>query len=247
LPDASVDLCLADTPYQVTNCSWDTMIDLDAWWRQMRRVMKPNGAVVMTASQPYTSVLVCSNFKWFRYEWIWDKRVITGWLDAKRKPLKRHESVLVFAPAAAPYYPQMTAGDPYRVVRAGATEVYSKHQRDELSEYGGERYPTSIIDQFGHQPVKNVHPSQKSLDLFEYLIRTYTQPGALVFDPFVGSGTTALAARNTGRHFITGDLSAEYVEIARARLAEPYTPDMFDTLPQPDAGPQQLSIFEEVA
>jgi site-specific DNA-methyltransferase (adenine-specific) len=227
LPARSVDLCLTDTPYGTTACAWDTVIDLGAWWAEMRRVMKPRGAVVMTASQPYTSVLVMSNPEWFRHEWVWEKSLPSGHLNAKRKPLQKHESVLVFGTNPA-YFPQLrprrnkglkrmsgeVLSENYNSVSGNAVRV--------IDENAG--YPTTIL-KFStayHTREGGLHPNQKPIALFDYLIRTYTELGALVLDPFVGSGTTAIAARQLGRHFIAGDISAEYVALARARLARPW-------------------------
>lgn len=241
LPDNSVDLCLSDIPYNTTQLAWESEIDLVEWWQQMRRVMKPHRAVVMTGSQPFTSRLVMSNSAWFRYEWIWEKPIATQFLDAKTRPLKAHENVLVFYGGQPVYNPQMTKGTPYETnPKAPPTSIYGSHYRiATLNE--GQRYPRTVL-QFENE--RGYHPTQKPVALFEYLIRTYTRPGDLVFDPFVGSGTTALAARNTGRHWITGDLSPEYVGIARARLAEPYTPDMFTALEQPaEPVAEQRTLF----
>lgn len=230
LPAQSVDLTITDTPYGTTACSWDTVIDLAHWWREMRRVMKPRGAVVMTASQPYTSALVMSNPAWFRYEWIWHKPAPVGFLDARRKPLDAHETILVFAAASPPYYPQ------------GLTAVYVKSGSLQKTKPGGVygrvgnpdyintegNFPRTVIE-FGNGLNNKVHPTQKPVALFEYLIRTYTHEHALVLDPFCGSGTTAVAARNTKRRYICGDISAEYVAIARDRVrVEPFAPIVAD-------------------
>ena len=181
-----------------------------------------------------------SNAKWFRYEWIWHKSQATQFLDANRRPLKAHESVLVFASERTTYYPVMGKGESFVRKSHGSTELYGAHERMPTHNTGT-RYPTTILKFDSVQ--KAVHPTQKPVALFEYLIRTYTQPGELVLDPCVGSGTTALAARNTGRHYVCGDSSAEYVALARARLAEPYTPPMFASEPAaPDD--EQLSFSE---
>lgn len=222
LPDASVDMILADLPYGTTACAWDTVIPFEPMWERFKRVIKPHGAIVLTAAQPFTSALVMSNPKMFRYEWVWEKHIGTGFLNANRIPLRSHESCLVFSIGGANYYPQMEHGAPYKKVRSTAGAV----TRDQsvagyISDNDGVRYPKSVLhfDSLAF----TVHPTQKPVPLFRYLIRTYTQPGDLVLDPVVGSGTTALAAREEGRHFICGDISPEYVDIARSRLAQPYT------------------------
>lgn len=252
LPDKSVDMCLSDIPYNTTACEFETEIDLVAWWKQMRRVMKPGGAVVMTGSQPFTSRLVMSNLKWFRYEWIWRKNRGSNPVNAHTQPMKEHESVLVFNSQVGVYNPQMTrrsesgksrAAYPINPSNTGKRQYIGGFIDAETQILDPDnRLPGSVLD-FNTQV--GYHPTQKPVALFEYLIRTYTQPGALVFDPFVGSGTAALAARATGRRFICGDLSPEYVTIARARLAEPYTPDMFAALDAPTEPPAvQPGLFD---
>lgn len=229
LPDASVDMILCDLPYAVTQNGWDELIPFAPMWTAFKRVIKPRGAIVLTASQPFTSALVMSNPSMFRYEWIWNKSQGSGFLDANRKPLKAHESVLVFAEERPVYYPQMTFGQPYISKRRNAltnSKNYGKFGLvDTIS--NGERFPVSSL-YFPNE--RTEHPTQKPVELFSYLIRTYTQPGELVLDPCVGSGTTAIAAREEGRQFICGDSSAEYVAIAQKRLDAPYTPNMFAAL-----------------
>lgn len=236
---ASVDMILCDLPYGTTACSWDTVIPFEPMWQQFKRVIKPNRAIVLTASQPFTSKLTCSNFPMFRYEWIWIKRHGSNFLDVNRKPMKCHESALVFSSGACIYYPQMREGTPYRCVTGSNTANYGKFKRVE-SNNDGERYPLSVLqlnDEHG------LHPTQKPVALFEYLIRTYTQPGDVVLDPCVGSGTTAVACRNLDRRYICGDSSAEYVAVARKRLqdTDPYQSTVLPT------GDVQLSLFDSLA
>ena len=241
LADASVDMILCDLPYGTTACAWDTIIPFEPLWAAFKRVIKPGGAIVLTASQPFTSALVMSNPRWFRHEWIWEKNTGTSYLNANRGPMKNHESVLVFAEGTTHYYPIKGKGDTYRATRGTVGGfIRDKTVGGYVTVNNGERFPKSVIK---FDSSTGLHPTQKPVALFEYLIRTYTQPGELVLDPCVGSGTTALAARNTGRHFICGDSSAEYVAIANARLAEPYTPPMFASEPAaPDD--EQLSFSE---
>lgn len=228
LPDASVDLLLTDPPYGTTALEWDTAPDLPALWDALKRVMKPRGAVVMTASQPFTSELVMSNRKWFRYEWIWTKTMAFGFLDANRKPLKAHESVLVFGAMLPSYFPQMTKGKPYVKKRNGGNRAHHYGEHKGTTKVNkGERYPQSVIKFKNGHAGKSLHPAQKPVDLFAYLIKTYTRPDALVVDPYAGGGTTAVAAVATGRDFIIGDMSAEYCEIARKRLAQGVQLEMF--------------------
>jgi len=225
LPDASVDMCLADTPYGTTACAWDTVIDLDAWWAAMRRVMKPRGAVVMTASQPYTSVLVCSNLDWFRYEWVWDKIQASNIGNVKFMPLRSHENILLFSKNGTIYNPQFRKDVLLPFGKKTGTDTKTIGTFGENYQVGV-GYPKTVLRYMRPNNLTGggLHPTQKPVDLFDYLIRTYTHPGDLVLDPFVGSGTTAVAARNLGRRFVCGDVSADYVQIARERLAQPWQP-----------------------
>ena len=226
LPSQSVDMILCDLPYGTTACSWDSIIPLEPMWEQFKRVIKPRGAIVLTASQPFTSKLVMSNPEMFRCEWIWEKAQATGFLNIDHKPLKAHENILIFADGLTTYNPQMTTGKPYKAVTGEKPRntIRDKNIGGAVRINDGTRYPRSV--QFFVNDI-GLHPTQKPVALFEYLIRTYTQPGELVLDPCIGSGTTAIAARQTGRHFIGGDITLEYVNIARARLAKPYTPPLF--------------------
>jgi site-specific DNA-methyltransferase (adenine-specific) len=225
--DQSVDMILADLPYGTTACSWDTVIPFEPMWAAFRRIIKPRGAIVLTASQPFTSALVMSWPQGFRHEWIWEKSLATGYLNANIAPMKSHESALVFGVGGVDYFPVMERGRSYRAT-SGAV---GGHVRDKtvggyVTINDGARFPRSIIPV--NSAIDPIHPTQKPVALFEYLIRTYTQPGELVFDPTAGSGTTAVAARNTGRHYIVGDSSAEYVAIMRERLGKPYTLPMLE-------------------
>lgn len=227
LPAQSVDLILTDVPYGVTACAWDKRPDLDQMWAAFKRVIKPRGAIVMTASQPFTSMLVCSNLEMFRYEWVWNKVQPVGHLNAKVMPLQVHESVLIFSNHTPNYRPQMTPRLQVRIDKP-RDRNYSSIGKQAYGSYqaiGGqwsEFYPKSILTISNANQADKQHPTQKPVALFEYLIRTYTQPGDLVLDPYMGSGTTALAARNTGRRWICGDTSQEYCNIGRERLRLPF-------------------------
>lgn len=240
LPDKSVDAFITDLPYGTTACSWDEIIPFAPMWAEVKRTLKPRGVFVTTASQPFTSKLVMSNVGMFKYSWVWMKSMATGHMHAKNKPLKRHEDIVVFSSGVTVhesqtdnrmyYYPQMSDGTPYRKTHRTHGAKYL-HPASEVnlnfigttSVNDGERYPHSLLD-FPYGNHDTEHPTQKPVALYEYLIRTYTQPNELVVDFCCGSGTTALAARNLGRRFIVGDITAEYVEVARDRLAEAYTP-----------------------
>lgn len=223
LAAGSVDMILCDLPYGTTACWFDEIIPFDPMWTAFKRAIKPGGAIVLTGSQPFTTKLIASNMRMFRYEWIWEKSLATGYLNANRNPMKAHENVLIFYDTLATYNPQMVTGKPYRAT-SGAV---GGHVRDKtvggyVTENDGERFPRSVLK--FDSAKESLHPTQKPVDLFRYLIRTYTRPGELVFDPTCGSGTTAYAARSEGRHYIVGDSSLEYVGITNARLDAPHTP-----------------------
>jgi site-specific DNA-methyltransferase (adenine-specific) len=248
LDDNSVDMILSDLPYGITDCEWDNVIPFEPMWECFKRIIKPRGAIVLTASQPFTSQLVMSNLEWFRYEWVWEKSQSVGFLNAYRRPCNKHESILLFADGQTIYNPQLR-DKPTENIRpkskSGLSDNYGNYKQIIARKIPiNKSLPQSIIKFNNEQGTQ--HPTQKPVALFEYLIRTYTQPGEVVFDPCVGSGTTALAARNTGRNYIVGDNSAEYVEIARKRLAAPYTLSMFDDQPkQDDSKAEQLTLFDE--
>lgn len=227
IDDRSVDLILADLPYGTTSCHWDTVIPFAPMWERFKRVIKPRGAIVLTASQPFTSALVMSNPTWWHEELIWNKVLAVGFLDANRKHMKQHETVQVFCDGMPTYTPQMSKGDPYTRPTRKMTPIYGKFTELPGNNPTGDRYPKSILNISNADRTKTVHPTQKPVALFRYLIRTYTLPGELVLDPTCGSGTTALAAREEQRHYICGDSDAGYVEVARKRLEAPFTLPMF--------------------
>jgi site-specific DNA-methyltransferase (adenine-specific) len=214
----SVNLVLSDLPYGITQNVWDSVIDLRLLWAEYKRVMQPNGAVVLTASQPFTAQVVMSNPQWFKYAWVWEKNVATGHLNANRCPMKKHEDILVFAQGQPMYHPQMQPGKPYKMKRKPINDNGSNYgnitRTDTINE--GLRFPVSII-QFDRET--GLHPTQKPVALFEYLIRTYTNPGDLVLDNCMGSGTTAIACINTGRNFIGFETDPKYYQICLDRIA----------------------------
>lgn len=209
-------------------------------WAAFKRVIKPKGAIVLTASQPFTSALVMSNPVWFRHEWIWDKKLSGNFMLASRQPLKQHESILVFGDGVVNYYPLMRAGVD-RIKGGGVSKLWEM----ELTKTRNDQYyPQTILEFPNTDRINNQHPTQKPLALMAYLVRTYTRPGELVLDPTCGSGTTALAARNEGRRYLAGDTDAGYCEIARARLAAPYTPPLFPDDTPAEPLPAQTSFLE---
>lgn len=222
IKDQSVDMILCDLPYNTTNAKWDVLIPFDKLWGEYKRIIKENGAIVLTASQPFTSALIMSNREMFRYEIIWDKvNRYTGFLDAKIKPLKRHENICVFYKKQPIYNPQMTEGEPYKAKRSrkkGTPEVYGKFV-DTDSENKGTRKPFSILSiKADRKKEMGLHPTQKPIELFEYLIKTYTNENDLILDNCIGSGTTAIACLNTNRKFIGFELEKPYFEIANERI-----------------------------
>ena len=242
LPDKSIDMILCDLPYGTTACKWDHVIPFEPLWKEYKRLIKERGVIVLTASQPFTSALVMSNTQDFKYDFSWDKGNTTGFLNAKKMPLRRHEDILVFSTAKNgnyTYNPQKTKG---ALQRKGGThtkksEVYGDFTNNPV--INDVYYPTSILYIGQVYRNDNVHPTQKPVALFEYLIKTYTNEGDLVLDNCIGSGTTAVAAKRTGRHFIGIELSEEYCEIARKRVAAvPRRLDsFFPRQPEEDARP----------
>lgn len=203
MDDESVDMVLADLPYAITRNSWDTSIDLDLWWKHVRRITKPHAAVVMTAAEPFTSALVMSNLRDFRYDLIWEKTQPSGFLNKGRMPLRAHESVLVFYRRPPTYNPQMTSGHQRKTAVRKARGDEGNYGAHGSSAYDStERYPRSV-QVFAKDTQKSaVSKTQKPAALFAWLIRTYTDPGDLVLDTCVGSGTTAIAAESEDRRWL---------------------------------------------
>jgi site-specific DNA-methyltransferase (adenine-specific) len=224
IPDKSIDMILCDLPYGTTRNKWDSVIPLEPLWEQYNRVIKDNGAIVLTASQPFTTELITSNKKSFKYTLVWDKVLPTGFLNAKKMPLKRHEDVVVFYKRPPSYNPQMEIRGKER--QKGS---YNKRKGDGDSCYGkfenvsyknNTYYPTSLLKFSNAIQKDKVHTTQKPVALFEYLIKTYTSEGEVVLDNCLGSGTTAIAAINTNRHFIGIEKEREYVDIANERIKQ---------------------------
>jgi len=226
IPDKSVDLVLTDPPYGTTACKWDSVIDLQLMWEQLKRIIKPNGAIVMTASQPFTTTLISSNMKMFKYCWVWDKHIPRGFQVAKYRPMNRHEDVCVFGNGKIKYNPQMIERD-----KPVTVKNYSKKQKvssNDIGKYNDEsksftythRNPDTIIEGCWEANAGKVHPTQKPVALMEYLINTYTNEGDLVLDNCMGSGTTGVACKNLNRNFIGIELDPEYFKIAGKRINE---------------------------
>lgn len=268
LPDRSVDILLSDWPYGTTACEWDSIIPLEPLWEQVKRVIKPGGAIVLTASQPFTTILIASspyfgtNKQWFKYEWVWNKVSKTDVMNAKNKPLKQHENILVFSPGTTAngsnrrmrYNPIGVMEGTRKTLQTdtnGGEAMNPRRKSHTLGYYRdqGANYPSSIISISNADRSNPLHPTQKPIALFSYLIRTYSNPGDLILDNCAGSCTTAIAAIDTGRNWLCiekyplpgqpiSKTNPDYVGIGRERvrerLAQPFLPGVVETaLPQP--------------
>jgi len=216
IKDKSIDMILCDLPYGTTACSWDSVIPTDKLWEQYKRIIRDNGAIVLFGSQPFTSLLVSSNYKWFKYSWIWKKNRATGHVHAKNKPMKLHEDICVFSSGTTihasqsknrmPYTPQGLKELSTPAVRkrndSGDNAVMSarKSHKPTIQKYTN--YPTSILEFNIEMNENRIHETQKPLDLCEYLIKTYSEEGQIILDNCMGSGTTAIASINTNRKYI---------------------------------------------
>lgn len=219
--DIQVDAIILDLPYGTTACDWDSVIPLEPMWEQVKRLLKPRGAFVTTASQPFTSKLVMSNPKWFKHDWVWNKDLAGNGPLARYQPLKIHESVIVFCNGAVQYNPQGTKPCNKKNYRSN-TEVGNSGKHSYIQTETN--FPKSILD-LGHESrLTNQHPTQKPVALYEYLIRTYTNPGDVVLDFCMGSGTTGVAAIQTGRKFIGIERERKYYRIAEKRIAQAQPP-----------------------
>ena len=223
IPDSSIDMILCDLPYGTTQNKWDSIIPLEPLWEQYKRIIKNNGAIVLTAQTPFDKVLGCSNLEWLKYEWIWNKLSPTGHLNAKKMPMKKTENVLVFYKKLPTYNPQGLEYCP-RIKKRSSKSVgssnYGKHDDENLSKYKG--YPTNLLE---FMRESGLHPTQKPVPLFEYFIKTYTNEREIVLDNTAGVCTTAVACENTNRKWICIELEEEYCQKSAERLKNlPNTP-----------------------
>lgn len=237
IPDGYVDLVLCDLPYGTTKCKWDSIIPLDVLWAQYKRVLKPTGSVVLFADQPFTSVLICSNLDWFKYEWVWVKNRTTGFLLANYRPMKKTEDIIVFSPLGAAgasretgnmiYNPQGLIEKNIKKKNSGARIGKMLNQLHHLGpnnkllsnveyEQKWTNYPDEILE-FGIE-YDTEHPTQKPVPLMEYLVKTYSHPGQTVLDNTMGSGSTGVACMNTDRNFIGIEKEVKYFDLARNRM-----------------------------
>jgi len=222
LGDGSIDLLLTDFPYGTLNKrnEWDTIIDYEVFWREANRVCKPNAAVISTAAQPFTSVLIASNYQHFKYTMVWEKSKATGYLNAKKQPMRAHEDIVVFYRKQPTYNPQMTQGNPYdkgkavRDTEAYGVQTEAVHVKNDT----GMRYPRSVQYFKTAESEGKYHPTQKPVELYRWLVRTYSNEGDTVLDPCMGAGTTGIAATLENRNFIGIERDSEYFERSSSRI-----------------------------
>lgn len=218
IPDGSVDLVLCDMPYGTTRNKWDKCLPLEKLWREYKRVVKKNGAIILFAQTPFDKVLGASNIDMLRYEWIWEKPQGTGHLNAKKMPMKSHENILVFYRQLPTYNPQWEWGTPYTITSGSHSTNYGEQKDNVTSASDGRRYPKDVLRFGGAKTDKCLHPTQKPVALLEYLIKTYTNSGDTVLDNCMGSGSTGVACANTNRRFIGIELDDDYFNIAKQRI-----------------------------
>lgn len=219
ISDGAVDMILTDLPYGITDAPFDIRIPFEPMWEQFKRVTKHNAAIVLFSQMPFGAELIMSNRKMFRYEWIIEKTVGGGFLNAKKMPLRRHENILVFYRALPTYNPQWTFKKPYKTAPRSFSVNYANQKPTVQISEDGRRYPGDILKfTFPHSQ----HSQRKPVALLEYLIKTYTNEGELVLDATIGSGSTAVACINTGRHFIGFETEKKFCDIANERIAKAY-------------------------
>jgi DNA modification methylase len=217
IPNKSIDLILTDPPYGTTACKWDSVIPFEPMWNQLKRIIKDNGCIALFGGEPFSSYLRTSNIEWFKYDWYWNKKQGTGFLNSKKYPLKNIETISVFCKKPHKYNPQMRVGKPYTIKKGGGTSIYNKDSKlNIVTENNGVRYPLTLIE-FNRDKNK-VHPTQKPVALLEYLIKTYTNEKDVVLDFTMGSGSTGIAAKNLNREFIGIELDKNYFDIAKNRI-----------------------------
>ena len=222
LKDGSVDMVCADPPYGTTCCKWDTVIDLEQMWNELTRVVKPNGSIVMTACQPFTSALISSNYKMFKQTLVWKKNIASNFLNANRMHLSKHEDICIFYKKQPVFNKQYGKGKPYTTTRKGRDDTEmcygTTKRRTTTRSPDGRRNPISVLEFDRATNKERVHPTQKPVSLMSYLIATFTNPKDVVLDFAMGSGTTGVAAKRLQRAFIGIELDEEYYKIARERI-----------------------------
>ena len=220
IPEKSVDMILCDLPYGTTKCKWDVIIPFEQLWEQYKRIIKDNGAIVLFGSEPFSSHLRLSNLEMYKYDWVWDKVKPNGHLVAKFRPMQRTENISVFGSNKINYYPIMTERDkPKRSKEYSRTEIMGGETTDTKGKILKQKYPQNVLVYSNASQKNKLHPTQKSVDLLEYLIKTYTSEGEIVLDNCMGSGSTGVAALNLHRKFIGIELDENYFNIAKSRMA----------------------------
>jgi DNA modification methylase len=220
VPDESIDMILCDLPYGTTACAWDSIIPFDFLWENYWRVLKKKSSVILTTSQPFTTSLINSQINNFKYCWYWKKNFSTNFLHAKRQPLRNFEEIVVFIKGSSFYYPIKTTGHKPTQSAKGSSNGDLWHGNKKRNYEGGEteRYPTQFLEFNAVDPKGRIHPTQKPVELFEYLIKTYTKEGDIVLDNCAGSGTTAIAAENLNRRWLCIEKEEEYYKKAINRI-----------------------------
>jgi len=221
IPSGSIDAIITDPPYGTTQCKWDSVIPFKPMWEQLSRIIKPNGAILLFGSEPFSSALRMSNIKNYKYDWVWEKSKATNFLNAKKQPLRAKENILVFYKKQPTYNPQMTKGKSYnKGIRKKQTkdDVYGSFNQTEVKSEGN-RYPRDVLYfKTAETEGKTFHKTQKPVKLMEYLIKTYTNENETVLDFTMGSGTTGVACKNLGRDFIGIEMDDKYFDIAKKRI-----------------------------
>jgi site-specific DNA-methyltransferase (adenine-specific) len=217
IPDKSIDMILCDLPYGTTACKWDTIIPFEPLWEQYKRIIKDNGAIVLTSAQPFTSALVMSNPDMYKHHWIWIKEKGTGFQVAKYRPMMKTEDIIMFSKKSAKYNPQMVTREKplkyrYPTVQSKSNPIASYTNKEVISTH---KFPENTLI---FKTERGSHPTQKPVALFEYLIKTYTNEGDLVLDNCAGSGTTGVACKNLNRNYILIEKEPEYIKIIEERL-----------------------------
>ena len=218
IPSKSIDMILCDLPYGTTACKWDNIIPFEPLWEQYSRIIKDNRAIVLFGSQPFTTLLISSKIKWYRHSWVWDKKNISNPCNAKYQPLKQHEDIIVFGKERVNYYPIKT-----NLQTTRKWKQYSKNNIVNTVGGSGEttgKYPKTILEFSNAVRKGKIHPTQKPVELLEYLIKTYTNEEEIILDNCMGSGSTGIACMNTNRRFIGIELDENYFDIAKKRIEE---------------------------
>jgi len=225
IPDGSIDAIITDPPYGTTACKWDSVIDFDLMWEQLNRIIKPNGAVVLFGSEPFSSALRMSNIKNYKYDWKWIKSRPSGHLNAKRMPMKNIEDICVFYKKQPLYNPQFTEGKPNNVKDGSVRKTEATNNiygsfKNTIQKRTNQKYPKQNLYFSQQDPRKILHPTQKPASLMEYLIKTYTNENEIVLDFTMGSGSTGVAAKNLNRNFIGIEQDENYFNIATDRISK---------------------------